>query len=708
MAEEEILNLPFRYFFNNAAFGIALADQEGVILTANPAFARLVGEHPQDISGRNFLRFISTEKKGDVRDILVGLVDSPFQKFHAELPLIHKNGQIRLVLLAGTTIPDTTGKPRNIMFSVAEIPTGVISQDNRMRAAVAEEYSELQYRKVLDSVPYPVLFVNDQQRITWINKHAELSFGYVMLELLGRPLAVLFPELSWEPDAAMDGREFTSPVSEKSPYAVYAMHKNGVRHPVMLDFMNIDNANRRDWVINVQILSETNAREDASSYSSWYDPVTRLYNRVLFQERLGHAITRAEREAKKLGVLVLDIDRFKQLNDSYGYEAGNQSLKEIGDRIISCMRKSDTIARLGSDQFAILLEGVDQAERISTVVQKLIGGFSNPFSVQNEDVYLTASIGLSVYPVDGLDVENLMKNAESAMLLSKKEGGNGFHFYTREMSARAKERMQIDRELHHALNREEFVLHYQPMLDASGKKTIALEALLRWNHPDKGLIPPLTFIPLLEELGLIVQVGNWILRTACRQIKLLQGNGHGQLRLAVNVSARQISQHDFSDNLKIILQETGLEPKALELEITESVLIQNADKSEKILESVAELGVSIALDDFGTGYSSLAYLKRFPIHTLKIDRNFVKGLPDKRDDVAITDAILALARSLGIKVVAEGVETEEQHAFLRDHHCHQMQGFLFARPMPSEELDRWLVANRSGRTPHAHLPRRKP
>lgn len=577
-----------------------------------------------------------------------------------------------------------------------------------MHAAIAERYSETQYRKVLDCVPYPVLFVNDRQHINWINKHAEISFGYVMPELLGRSLALLFPELSWKPDSAKDDPEYASSVSEKSSYAVNAIHKNGGRHPVMLDFISIDNKNQRDWVINVHILAETTAREDATSYVSWYDPVTRLYNRVLFHERLGHAITRAEREKNKLGVLILDIDRFKQLNDSYGYEAGNHSLKRVGDRIISCMRKSDTIARLGADQFAILLEGIDKSDGVSIVARKLIDGFSDPFSVKNEDIYLTASIGISVYPDDGLDVESLMKNAESAMHLSKKEGGNGFHFYTREMSTRARERIIIDRELHHALNREEFVLHYQPMIDASEKKTITLEALLRWNHPDKGLIPPLTFIPLLEELGLITQVGNWILRTACRHIKSLQRNGYEKLRLAVNVSARQISQHDFVNDLKMILQETGMDPKALELEITESVLIQNTDKSEKILESVAELGVSIALDDFGTGYSSLAYLKRFPIHTLKIDRNFVKGLPDKRDDVAIIDAILVLARSFGIKVVAEGVETIDQQQYLANHQCHQMQGFLFARPMPAEELDRWLVANRSGRTPHARLPRHKP
>ncbi len=436
-------------------------------------------------------------------------------------------------------------------------------------------------------------------------------------------------------------------------------------------------------------ITEKNANE-SDPHLAWYDTVTELNNHLLFQEQLRHAIVKAEREGKKLGILVLDLDRFKELNDSFGHQAGNQLLKDAGARIVSFVRKSDTVARFGGNQFAILLEGLDKAEPISSVAQKLTSAFVAPFLWQGEDVYLSASIGISVFPVDGIDGDSLMKNAESAMHQTKREGGNAFQFYTRELNTKAMERIKMDRELHRALKHTEFVLHYQPVVNITGEQVTCLEALLRWNHPEKGLMPPLSFIPLLEETGLIIPVGDWILRTACRQIKALRTKGFSQLRMAVNVSARQFSQKDFALNLSGILQETGLDPQALELEITESVLIQNSEKSWKILEAIAALGISIALDDFGTGYSSLSYLKRFPIHTLKIDRNFVQGVPKKRDDVAITNAILALAGSLGLKVVAEGVETIEQHAFLRDRQCQELQGFLFSRPMPADELGHWL------------------
>jgi diguanylate cyclase (GGDEF)-like protein/PAS domain S-box-containing protein len=452
----------------------------------------------------------------------------------------------------------------------------------------------------------------------------------------------------------------------------------------LLEFPADHDKNRAPASAAAQSVNQTNA------LPVWYDSVTGLKNHLLFQEQVRHAITKAEREGKKLGVLVLDLDRFKELNDSLGHLVGNQLLKDTGTRIVSFVRKSDTVARIGGNQFAILLEGLDRAELISSVAQKLTSVFAAPFSWQGEDVYVSASIGISVFPVDGIDSGSLMKNAESAMHQVKKEGGNAFQFYTRELNAKAMARIKMDSELHRALKKTEFVLHYQPVVDISGDQVTCLEALLRWNHPEKGLMPPLSFIPLLEETGFITQVGDWILHTACRQIKALRNNGFSQLRMAVNVSARQFSQKDFALHVGGILQGAGLDPRALELEITESVLIQNSEKSWKILESIAAQGVRIALDDFGTGYSSLSYLKRFPIHTLKIDQNFVQGVPKKRDDVAITNAILALADSLGLKVIAEGVETKEQHAFLRERNCHELQGFLFSRPMPAEELGHWL------------------
>ncbi|MHB8743461.1 MAG: EAL domain-containing protein [Sulfuricaulis sp.] len=573
-AEKSILGLPFNFFFANTAAGMVLTDFRGKIITANNAFAKLVGLRLSDIDGKDFLDFIPADKSQrnqDVRDTLANIVENTQQRYLTETSLSHSSGQTLSTLFSAALAEDNTGRPLCLMLTLLEMP--------------AANY-----------------------------RHHSLT----------QATASAAPAHEPDPDTA------------------------------------------------------------------WYDAVTGLKNQLFFQEQLRHAIPRAEREAKKLGVLFLDLDRFKELNDSFGQQAGNQLLKDAGARIVNFVRKSDTVARLGGNQFAILLEGLDKAEPISSVAQKLTGVFAAPFLWQGEDVYLSASIGISIFPEDGIDGDRLIKNAESAMHQTKREGGNAFQFYTRELNTKAMQRVTMDRELHRALKHSEFVLYYQPMVDISGGQVTCLEALLRWQHPEKGLLPPLSFIPLLEETGLIIPVGDWILRTACRQIKALQNIGFSQLRMAVNVSARQFSQKDFALNLGSILRETGLNPQSLELEITESVLIQDSDKSWKILEAIAAQGISIALDDFGTGYSSLSYLKRFPIHTLKIDQNFVSGVPKKRDDVAITNAILALAASLGLKVIAEGVETTEQHAFLRDRHCDELQGFLFSRPMPADELGLWM------------------
>lgn len=421
------------------------------------------------------------------------------------------------------------------------------------------------------------------------------------------------------------------------------------------------------------------------------DPITGLYTRGMFMERLQHAASRAEREAKKHGVLVLDMDRFKEINDYFGHGGGDDILKEVGERLTASLRKSDTVARLEGDCFAVLLEGLNKSEQVLGAVQKLLDAFAAPFLKQGQDIYLTPSIGISVSPEDGVDGGSLVKNAQIAMRIAKKGGGNAFQFYTQEINNRAIERIRLDGELRHALKHGQFVIYYQPLVNASDGKTVCLEALLRWNHPKNGLMPPMSFIPLLEETGLIEQAGNLVLHAACRQIKALRLNGHGSLRTAVNISARQFLQKDFAVTIEKILQETGADPQALELEITESVLLKNTETVGRILASIVALGVSIALDDFGTGCSSLSYLKHFPIHTLKIDRNFVHGLPRQRGDRAITNAIIALAHDLGLKVIAEGVETEEQYAYLREQRCHELQGFLFSRPLPADEIGPWLT-----------------
>ena len=685
MIEEHILSFPFKLFFANVAAGVVLTDLRGKILVANPAFMRLVGQRVEEVSGRNILNFIAPEKNRDVRDMLDGLVADTHRRYKSETSFSHDHGQALRVLLKAASVQDATGRPLCMMFTVSEISTEQRGEDMPTRTSAPSRVTDEKCLQILDGIPQTLLFINQARHIEGINKHCESAFGYAKQELMNRPIEALFPELTWQTPLPDTVHHAVRPL-----LAIHALHKNGERIPVLLDLKTIHVGDRSFWMGLVQPLSGQTAAEETPAYPAWRDPVTGLYTQILFQERLQHAVTKAERDGKKLGVLILDLDRFKEINDSFGREGGNQLLRDAGVRITAFLRKSDTIARFDGDHYAILLEGLDKAELAFAAAQKLIGAFATPFSWQKQDVYLTPSIGISVFPVDGIDGNSLIKNAQSAMHQAKKGGGNAFQFYTQALNTRAIERIRLDSDLRRALKHGQFVIYYQPLVNTTDGQVICLEALLRWNHPEKGLIPPMSFIPLLEETGLIVQVGDFVLRAACRQIKMLRNNGHSHLRIAVNISARQFSQKDFAANVGKIIQEIGLDPHALELEITESVLLKNTEEVGKILASIAALGIHISLDDFGTGCSSLSYLKHFPIHTLKIDRNFVQGLPHERGDVAITNAIITLGTDLGLKVIAEGVETDKQHAYLRKQQCHELQGFLFARPMPAEDLDHWL------------------
>ncbi len=685
MIEEHILSFPFKLFFANAAAGVVLTDLGGKILVANPTFMLLVGQRAEEVNGRNILNYIPPEKNRDVRDMLDGLVTDTHQHYKSETSLSHGHDRALRVLLEATPVQDATGRPLCIMFTISEIAAEQHGENMPPRTSAPSRYTDEICLQILDGIPQTLLFINHARHIEGINKHGESAFGYAKRELMNRPVEALFPELTWQAPLPDTVHHAVRPL-----FAVHALHKNGERIPVLLDLKTIHAGDRPFWAGIVQNLSGRKTTGDIPAHPAWRDSVTGLCTRIMFQERLQHAVSKAERDGKKLGILMLDLDRFKEINDSFGHEGGDELLKNAGARIVAFLRKSDTVARFDGNHYAILLEGLNKAEHAFAVAQKLISAFAAPFLLKKQDVYLTPSIGISIFPVDGVDSESLVKNAQSAVYQVKKGGGNAFQFYTQALNTRAIERIRLDSDLRRALKHGQFVIYYQPLVNAADGHVIGIEALLRWSHPEKGLIPPMSFMPLLEETGLIVQVGDFVLRTACRQVKLLRNNGHSRLRVAVNISARQFSQKKFAANVEKIIQETGLDPHALELEITESVLLKSTEEVGKMLASIAALGIRIALDDFGTGCSSLSYLKHFPIHTLKIDRNFVQGLPKERDDVAITNAIITLGTDLGLKVIAEGVETDEQHAYLREQRCHELQGFLFARPMPAEDLDHWL------------------
>jgi diguanylate cyclase (GGDEF)-like protein len=451
-----------------------------------------------------------------------------------------------------------------------------------------------------------------------------------------------------------------------------------------------------------RILGELEHSRRQEHYVATHDLLTRLPNRTLFHETLERSLAEGRRHGTHVAVLFLDLDRFKLANDTFGHAMGDRLLQLVADRLRACVRETDSVARLGGDEFTIVLNNIRETDAIGRLAQKLVTVLSRPFNVDGFEFFLTASIGISVFPGDGSDVDTLVRAADTAMYRAKAGGKNRYEFYLPQMNERMLERMELEQHLRAALDREEFVLHYQPELDLRTGAIIGMEALLRWNHPRLGLLPPSRFIPLAEETGLIVPIGEWVLRTACAQNKRWLDQGLPEMNVAVNISARQFQNQDPLAAVQRALADTGLEPHLLELELTESVLMQDLGHADQALADLKRLGTQISIDDFGTGYSSLAYLTRFPLEKLKIDRMFIQTITMDRQDRALASAIIALARSLDLKPLAEGVETAEQLNTLRSLDCESIQGFFFSRPLNAAAATR-LLTSRQDRTINRRL-----
>jgi diguanylate cyclase (GGDEF)-like protein/PAS domain S-box-containing protein len=425
-----------------------------------------------------------------------------------------------------------------------------------------------------------------------------------------------------------------------------------------------------------------------------YDSLTKLPNRALFYDRLTQSLAHAQRNNWILAVLFIDVDRFKHVNDTFGHAAGDQLLKQVSQRLSGCVRGGDAVGRLSGDEFAVVLSRLATIEDAATVAKKIVGVLNQPFQLEGAELFVTASIGITVFPSDSTEKDTLIRNADVAMYRAKDRGRNNFQFYTPEMNRRTREMLSMEGDLRRALDRDEFVLHFQPKVSLQTGRITGVEALLRWRHPQRGLVPPGEFIPLLEETGLIVQAGEWVVRAVCRQLKQWAHDGLRPVSVAINLSARQFLAPDLAQNIRLVLEEHGISAELLEVEITESSVMTNAEEAARTLEYLESLGVRTAIDDFGTGYSSFNYLKRFPLRAIKVDRSFVRDITTDPDDAAITQAVISMAHSLGLKVIAEGVETEAQLAFLLRYACDEVQGFLFSRPVTGEQCGK-LIADES-------------
>ncbi len=454
----------------------------------------------------------------------------------------------------------------------------------------------------------------------------------------------------------------------------------------------------------VQDITKRKKDEAKIRFLAYYDVLTGLPNRQLFKEHADRAILTAQRDGTKVAVIFLDLDNFKRINDTLGHNAGDKLLKKISENLTDGIRASDIVARteagkqsmtslsrLGGDEFTILLSGLSEAKHAAVVAKRIIECAGLPVKIDGQELYITGSAGITVYPEDGEDIDTLLKNADAAMYYAKEAGKNNFQFYAKHMNASTLARLNMEANLKKALEQNELVLYYQPQVEIRTCRIVGLEALIRWKHPEMGLVSPVEFIPIAEETGLIVPIGEWVLKTACAQVLVWHRAGFIPLRIGVNVSGRQFRQQDLVKSVKQILDTTCLDPQYLELELTESIIMHDVEEAIATLCKLKEIGLKLSVDDFGTGYSSMNYLKRFPLDTLKIDRSFVKDITTDPNDAAITKATIALAKSLDLTTTAEGVETEEQLTFLREQGCDQVQGYLISRPVPAERVEGLLL-----------------
>jgi diguanylate cyclase (GGDEF)-like protein/PAS domain S-box-containing protein len=544
---------------------------------------------------------------------------------------------------------------------------------------------------VFENTTEGVMITDVERRIVAVNRAFTEITGYGQEELTGQRSAVLD---SGRHDAQFY-EEMWRTIREAGRWQgeIWSRRKNGDIYPEWLNISEVRNGSGR-VTHYVAVFSDISAMKESEAmldHIAHHDPLTNLPNRLLLHARMEQALAKARRSNSLMAVMFLDLDYFKQINDTMGHPIGDQLLQEVAVRLRNCVREVDTVSRLGGDEFTILLEELHEARAVGAVAQKIITELGERYLIGEHEVFVTCSIGISLFPGDGDDITTLFKNADTALYRAKEQGRNNYQYYTLELTIRAMERMAMESNLRHALERNELVLYYQPQVDLFSGRIIGMEALVRWQHPEMGLIAPASFIPLAEELGLIIPIGEWVLLTACRRLKAWQDAGIDIVRMAVNISSRQFNQPDLVEVVTAILEETGIAPHCLELELTERILMEDAERAIDVLNRLKALGVQFSIDDFGAGYSSLSYLKQFPIDRIKIDQSFVNNVTSVPEDAAVTQAVISLSHSMNIKAVAEGVETIEQHEFLRSLLCDELQGFYFSHPLPEEEIGALLL-----------------
>jgi len=699
----------------NASIGIFFT-RERVIIRCNECFARTFGFARDEALGLSTRILYATEQEfDDIGRRAYGVLEQG-RSFKVETTMVRRDGSPMWCNLIGYAVsPEELG--HGTIVWMLEDRTHEKMAEQSLRNALLENQA------ILDNAVLGIAVV-DGGRTLHCNRKMEELFGYGGGTIQGLQVRALYADTaSWLAAREMVAREFEAGRIYMAEHEL--ARRDGTRFWARLSGRLFDlneRGGRSVWLIDdvtaqreaadalrrardelevrvqertAELQAEIVERRQAQArvqHMAYHDALTGLPNRALLSDRLDRGMRAAHRDGSKLALLFIDLDRFKTINDSLGHLTGDHILKEVAQRLCRVVRASDTVARLGGDEFVVLVPGVHAIEECGLVGDKIIEALSDPVEFEGRSLHISPSIGICLYPDDGEDVESLMRKADAAMYQAKAAGRNNYQFYAERMNLAAHQHFDLENRLRGALVREEFALYFQPVVHAGDGRLHGMEVLLRWRHPERGLVPPDEFIPILEENGLIVAVGEWVIRAACEQVVAWQRAGLQPVPLAVNLSARQFMHRGLIEAIRRIIDETGIDPALLEFEITETALMQHGGHTLDTLGHIYKMGIRLSIDDFGTGYSSLAYLKRFPVRKIKIDRAFVRDLETSSEDRAIVAAIMALAGSLQLSVVAEGVETEAQLALLRSHGCHFAQGYLFARPLPGEQAATLLAA----------------
>ncbi|MFA5321277.1 MAG: PAS domain S-box protein [Smithella sp.] len=678
----------YRSILENIEEGFFEVDLAGNFTFFNNSTCLLLGYFKDEMLGMNYRNYTHEESCKEVFQTFNNVYKTGVTAKYFDWLIARKDGTKRYVEASVSLKKDSSGNPVGFQGFTHDVTS-------RKQAEEALRHSEEKYRNILENIQEAYFEVDIAGNFTFFNDSLCRLTGCTRAELTGanykkfsdkensQNVFLVFNKVysTGKPTERFDWLIIRKDGSKRYIEASVSLQKNSSGNPS--GFRGV-----------IRDITERKRIEQELNYMANHDALTGLPNRLMFNQLLNQAIQSAKRNKKQLAVFFIDLDRFKIINDTLGHEAGDQLLQEIAKRFRQSLRAVDVVGRLGGDEFVILIEDFNDTSQVAKIAHKILSVAIKPLVIIGEECRVTASIGISVYPKDGQDEQSLMKNADIAMYFAKEEGKNNYQFYSRDIKSQSTERLSIETNLRRALERNELSLDYQARLDFKTNKITGVEALLRWNSPYIGPVTPTQFIPIAEETGLIIPIGKWVMKTACAQNVAWQKQGLPPVCMAVNLSLRQLMDDKLLEDIKSLLKETGMAPNLLELEITESMVMHNPSHLIALLSKIKAMGIRLAIDDFGTGYSSLAQIKHFPIDTLKVDRSFIRNLPQDSEDKAITEAIITMGKTLSLTVVAEGVETPEQENYLREHVCDEMQGFYFSKPVAAGQFADLLRTHR--------------